>query len=57
MALSTFERSIVGEIFLLTGKRIKEKELFEWSTGELKPQAGEQVLFLKICQVWVCIPK
>lgn len=35
--------------------RLKLKDMMEWSTGEIKPEApDEQVAFLPQCGVWVC---
>lgn len=52
MALTYFEREIHGII----GKRIREKDLLEWRTREIKKQDGERVIHLPRAEVWVAIP-
>lgn len=56
MALSLFERNIVAELYGITGKRIREKDLLEWRTTKIEKQAGEQVIHLPHNGVWVAIP-
>lgn len=56
MALSLFERNIIAELFGITGKKIREKDLLEWRSSEIKQQPGEQVFHLPNNGVWVAIP-
>ncbi len=56
MSLTYFEREIIMELHGLIGKRIREKDLLEWRTREIEPQAGEQVFHLPRLKVWVAIP-
>jgi len=56
MSLSRFEREIIFTLHSVIGKRIREKDLLEWRTGEIKEQTGEQVVHLPTLGVWVAIP-
>lgn len=56
MSLSLFERNIIAEFYGMTGKKIREKDMLEWRTTEIKTQAGEQVFHLPSNGVWIAIP-
>jgi len=45
--MQSLEREILAEAKEVTGnKRLKIKDLMEWSTGEIKAQAGEKLYHL-----------
>lgn len=47
MSLQTLERAILSELKTVSNNpKLKMKDLLEWSTGEVKPHAGEVVLYL-----------
>lgn len=56
MALSLFERNIIAELYGITGKKIREKDLLEWRSSEIEKRPGEQVFHLPGNGVWVAIP-
>jgi len=57
MSLATLERKIVDAARReLRNPKLRRKDLMEWSTGEIEPQAGEIVLHLADLGVWVAIP-
>lgn len=44
MALTNIERAILAEAKIVTGnKKLRMKDIMEWSTGEVKVQAGEKL--------------
>lgn len=57
MSLATLERKIVDAARKeLRNPKLRRKDLIEWSTGEVEPQAGEIVLHLAGLGVWVAVP-
>lgn len=56
MAMSYFERQIVAELHAIIGKKIREKDLLEWRTTEIKKRDGERVFKIPRLEVWVAIP-
>ncbi len=56
MSLTYFERGLIAELYGIIGKRIREKDLLEWRTGEIKKRDGERVFRLPDARVWVAIP-
>ena len=56
MSLRSLESAITSEarrVFL--NSKLRVKDIQEWSTGEIKPQAGEVVARLPLNGVWVAI--
>lgn len=46
MSLATLERAITEEArSILNNRKLRVKDMQEWSTGEVKPQEGEIVIF------------
>lgn len=56
MSVATLERSIWREAQLVLDRpKLKLKDIMEWSTGEIKPQPGEEVHHLPGLQVNIAI--
>ena len=56
MGASAFEREILAEIRKMPGKKkFLLRDMLEWSTGEVTPQDGEQVIRLPSLGVTVAI--
>lgn len=44
MSLRTLESAILKEAKIVTGnKKLRMKDIMEWSTGEIKPEPGEKL--------------
>ena len=44
MSMRTLEKAIIEELKEVTGnKKLRLKDMMEWSTGEIKPHEGEKV--------------
>lgn len=44
MSMASLERAIIEEAKIVTGnKKLRLKDLMEWSSGEIKPEPGEKV--------------
>lgn len=57
MSLATLERAIWQEAKkVLNNSKMKLRELLEWSTGTIKPQDGEVVVFLPENRVNIAVP-
>jgi len=57
MAMSGFERQILQELRERTGiRKLKEKDMLEWSTGDIKPKDGETIIRLPFSGVNVAYP-
>lgn len=57
MAMSKWEREILAEAKIITkNKKLKEKDLLEWSTSVIKERPGERLDWLPENKVWVCTP-
>lgn len=56
MSLATLERAIMDELREVSGnKKLRKKDLMEWSTGKVEAQEGEKVYFLPKLNMNVCI--
>ena len=56
MSVASLERAIVaGAREVLNNKELRVKDLMEWSTGEVKPQEGEVVIFVPALNVYVAV--
>lgn len=56
MAMTAFEREILHELKIVTGNRkLKERDMLEWRTGNIKPRAGEEIIKLPRLGVEVAI--
>ena len=42
MSLKTLESAILAEAKQVVNKKIRMKDIMEWSTGDIKPQNGEK---------------
>lgn len=51
MSLRSLESAILAEAKIVTeNKKLRLKDIMEWSTGEIKPQSGEKLYRLpKLC--------
>lgn len=57
MSMATLEREILVEARKVTGKpKLRNKDIMEWSTGEIKPHNGERVFLLPILHVYIAVP-
>ena len=58
MSLRSLERLIIREAReVFCNKKLRVMDLMEWSTGLLRPDDGEVMLFLPATRVYVCIKK
>lgn len=61
MRLSGFEREILAELRTITGRKLKGKDLLEWSCSEAEVlghlQLGDEIHYCKSCGVWAAIPE
>ncbi len=56
MGIRQIEKAIVEEAkIVLNNPKMKLKALLEWSTGQIKPEDGEIVVFLPQYQVNIAI--
>ena len=47
MSMKSLETAILAEAKTVTGnKKLRMKDIMEWSTGEVKPEPGEQIFRL-----------
>jgi hypothetical protein len=54
MSMATLERAILaGAKEILNNPRLRLKDMQEWSSGEIKPQAGE--VTIKVPDPGVCV--
>lgn len=58
MSMQSLEKAILAEAKTVVGnKKLKMKDIMEWSTGEVKPEPGEQVFRLPDIGVNIAIKK
>jgi len=43
MSLRTLESAILAEAKQVVNKKLRLKDIVEWSTGKIKPQEGEKI--------------
>lgn len=56
MSLRSFEAAILQEAREVVGKRgLRQKDIQEWSTTEVKPQSGERAFRLPRNGVWIAV--
>lgn len=56
MSFATLERMVLaGAKIFFNNRKLRLKDLMEWSTGELKPAEGEVAGYIPDPGVWVCI--
>ncbi len=56
MSMQTLERAVLAEARTVTGnKKLRMKDIMEWSTAEIEPQAGEKVYQLPELKVNIAI--
>lgn len=54
MGIRTLEAHILAELREVTGKKkIRQKDIMEWSSGEIKAQEGENYAFLPHLKIHV----
>ena len=55
-AFKAFESGILREAKeFFCNKKLRLKDIMEWSTGKIKPLDGEIVVYLPVCRVYVSI--
>ena len=58
MSMQSLERVILAEAKEVTGiKKLRMKDIMKWSTGEVKPEDGEQIFRLPRMGVNIAIKK
>ena len=58
MSMATLERAILlGAKAALNNPKLKAKDILEWSTGKVKAEDGEVVIFVPDPGVNVCVKK
>ena len=58
MSMATLERAVLaGARIVLNNPKLKMKEIQEWSTGKIDPQAGEVVVRVPDPGVFVAVKK
>ena len=58
MSMRDFEREILAEAKSVTGnKKLRMKDICEWSTGEIEPRDDEKIIRLPKALVQIAIKK
>ena len=58
MSMKTFEAEILQELRIVAkNKKLRQKDIIEWSTGTVKPHEGETLYKLPIVGVNVAVKK
>lgn len=56
MGLRNMEAKILQELRIVSGRRtMRQKDIMEWSTGEIKAQEGETLYFLPELHIHVAV--
>ena len=56
MGIRQLESAILAEARIVTGKKkLRLKDIMEWSTGKIKPQVGEERFFLPKLNIHIAI--
>ena len=56
MSMQTLEKAVLAEARIVTGnKKLKTKDIMEWSTGEIVAQLGEKLYHLPGLSVNIAI--
>lgn len=56
MGLRELEASILVELKqIANNSKIRQKDIMEWSTGEIKPEEGESHFYLPDMKIHVCV--
>ena len=56
MGIRQVEAAILAEAKIVTGnKKLRQKDIMEWSTGEVKPEQGEKVFRLSELQINIAV--
>lgn len=56
MSMATLERAILAELReVAKNPKIKQKDIMEWSTSEVKAQQGETLFFLPVLHVYCAV--
>lgn len=58
MSMATLERAILaGAKFVFKNPKLRNKDIMEWRSADIKPEAGEVVAYVPDPGVWVAIKK
>ena len=58
MGIRQVESAILAEAKTITGnKKLRLKDIMEWSTGEIKPEPGEKTYYLPKMGVNIAVKK
>lgn len=58
MSMRSLETAIINELREVSGiKKLRVKDMLEWTTGEIKPDVTEQVFFLRNLRINVAVLK
>lgn len=56
MGMRQLEAKILAEAKIVTGnKKLRQKDIMEWSTGTIQPQEGETLYYLPSLQVNITV--
>ena len=58
MSMRTLEAAILAEAKTVTGnKKLRQKDIVEWSTGNVKIEEGEEQYFLPVLRVNIAVKR
>ena len=56
MSMATLERAILAEAKIITdNKKLRMKDIMEWSTGDIKPQQDEKLFYLPDMKINIAV--
>lgn len=56
MGIRKLESAILAEAKIVTGnKKLRQKDIMEWSTGKVKPEEGEKAFYLPTMGVNIAV--
>ena len=56
MSLRTLESVMLAEARIVTdNKKLRQKDIMEWSTGEIKPHPGEKIYYLSELKINIAV--
>jgi len=56
MGMRQLETAILTEAKIITGsKKLRQKDIMEWSTGEIKIEPGEKSYFLLNLHIYIAV--
>ena len=56
MSIQSFKRAILAEAKIVTGnKKLRMKDIMEWSTGKVKQKSREKLYFLPKFRIYIAV--